>query len=100
MGIRDRDVRDALETLETEIENFEATIKSKDEEIEELTEEVSGLKSQVEEYEERIKELEDALAEAYLTSEQEQEHPGKVDQLQSGPGTDVSNPADDKATNG
>lgn len=69
MGIKDRDVRDALETLDTEFENLEAVIKDKDNEIDDLTKENTGLKEQVEEYENRIKELEEALAEAYLTSE-------------------------------
>jgi predicted nucleic acid-binding Zn-ribbon protein len=67
--IKDRDVRDALRTLEDEFENAEAVIKEKDDEIEELAKEVQSLKDQVEEYESRISELEEALAEAYLTSE-------------------------------
>jgi predicted nucleic acid-binding Zn-ribbon protein len=69
MAIRDRDVRYALRTLEDEFENAEAVIKEKDDEIEELAKEVQSLKDQVEEYESRISELEEALAEAYLTSE-------------------------------
>jgi predicted nucleic acid-binding Zn-ribbon protein len=69
MGIKDRDVRNALETLDTEFENLEAVIKDKDSEIDELEETISALQQQVCEYENRIKELEEALAEAYLTSE-------------------------------
>jgi predicted nucleic acid-binding Zn-ribbon protein len=69
MAIRDRDTRDALQTLETEFENLEATVQEKERDINELEQKISGLESQVEEYEVRIKELEDALAEAHLTSE-------------------------------
>lgn len=69
MAIKDRDIRDALETLDTEIENLEAQIKDKDEELADLENEVEDLKSQVEVYQERIKELEEALAESYLTGE-------------------------------
>lgn len=50
-----------------------AVIKERDDEIEELNKEVKSLKDQVEEYESRISELEEALAEAYLTSEVDDE---------------------------
>ncbi len=99
MGIKDRDVRDALETLDTEFENLEAVIKDKDNEIDELTKENTGLKEQVEEYENRIKELEEALAEAYLTSEANNEIEGKLDSILSGQGINVSNSTDNETTN-
>jgi len=93
MAIKDRDIRDALETLDTEIENLESQVKEKDEEIEELTTEVSDLKEQVEQYESRITELEEALAEAYLTSEANDEVPREDADISAGCGSDVSDPA-------
>lgn len=76
--IKDPDVRKAMETLETEIENYEDSIKRKDEDVEYLEEQVKKLQATNEELEndiaekdERIKELEIALAEAYLTSEKD-----------------------------
>ena len=100
MAIRDRDVRNALETLETEVENFEAQIKEKDEEILELTQKVDGLESQVEEYESRITELEEALAEAYLTSEKNDGTQRENDKLSTGCGTNVPDPKCDSPDNG
>lgn len=93
MGIKDRDVRDALQTLETEIENYETVIKDLESNVEELETEVSDLKGQVEEYESRITELEEALAEAYLTSEVDDEIQGEDVELSPGCGSDVSDPA-------
>lgn len=95
--IKDRDTRDALQTLETEFENLEAQIKEKDEEIEELQTEVSDLKGQVEEYEARITELEEALAESYLTSEVDDAVHGKDVELSPGCGSDVPDSTGDKA---
>lgn len=71
--IKDRDVRNALQTLEDEFQNAEETIKEKDEEIADLQQTIEGLQTQVEKYESRISELEEALAEAYLTSEADDE---------------------------
>jgi predicted nucleic acid-binding Zn-ribbon protein len=93
MGIKDPDVRKALETLQTEIENYEYTIKEKDEEISDNEEEYSKLEVRIEELEARVKELEEALAEAYLTDEVSDEFQGEDAELQTGCGTDVSDSA-------
>ena len=78
--IKDRQIREMLEKttnnlsdLESEIINLEGMLEERDDEIEELNKEVKSLKDQVEEYESRISELEEALAEAYLTSEVDDE---------------------------
>lgn len=93
-GIKDRDIRDALDSIETEVINLETVIKEKSDEIEELEQKVSGLENQVEEYECRIKELEDALAEAHLTSEADDGRAVPEEQLefQCGRSADVSDP--------
>lgn len=78
--IKDRQIREMLEKvmsnlsdLESEIENLENMLEERDDEVKDLQEEVSSLKNDIEEYEGRISELEDALAEAYLTSETDNE---------------------------
>lgn len=71
--IKDRDVRNALQTLEDEFENAEAEIEERDKEISSLEQKIEDLQVQVEQYESRISELEEALAEAYLTSEADDE---------------------------
>lgn len=91
--IKDRDTRDALQTLETEFENLEAVIQDKDNDIDQLTKENTSLKEQVEIYENRITELEEALAEAYLTSEANDEVQREDAELPAGCRTNVSDSA-------
>lgn len=98
MAIKDRDIRDALETLDTEIENLEEQIKEKDEHLSELETKVEDLEQQVEVYQERIKELEEALAESYLTSETDDGVQREDVELSPGCGTDVSDSTSNKAT--
>lgn len=98
MAIKDRDIRDALETLDTEIENLEAQIKEKDEEIAKLENKVEELETQREFQDERIKELEEALAEAYLTSETDDGVQREDVELPPGCGTNVLDSTDNKAT--
>lgn len=69
MVIKDRDAKNAIETLQDEFENLEECLKDKDSELLDLQEENDGLKAQVEILMKQIEELEEALAEAYLTSE-------------------------------
>ena len=97
MGIKDRDTRAALETLNIEIENYEAVIDDKDKEIFELQETIMGLKHQVDEYESRITELEEALAESYLTSEADDERDNNQGDLplQCGRSSDVLDTGND-----
>lgn len=73
MSIKDRDIRNALETLDTEIENLEAQNKEYEDALAEMETKVEQLEQDAIVYQERIKELEEALAEAYLTSEPEDE---------------------------
>lgn len=91
MGIKDRDVRDALVTLEDEFENLEAQIKEKDEDILKLEERIEELEAGVNGLNDRIKDLEEALAEAYLTSESENEVQREDVKLPAGCRTNVSN---------
>lgn len=101
MAIKDRDTRDALETLNNEFENLEESNREKDEQITDLEVENGRLISRVEELELQVKDLEEALAEAYLTEEADDDGSGTEeadDQLQCGRSADVSDPADDKAT--
>lgn len=96
MGIKDRDVRDALSTLETEFENMEASLTYKEEELQEAYQLIDNLKEQVEAYETRITELEEALAEAYLTSEPDSNGIQREDvELPPGSGSYVPDPAGD-----
>ena len=74
--IKDPNIRNALETLVTEIENLECTVQERNEEIADGENEYLKLEARIEELEagihglnEKIKELEVALAEAYLTDE-------------------------------
>ena len=83
MPIKDRDmknllesIRDAADELEREIVNLEETIEEKDGEISELEESNSAFESENEDLKARVEELEEALAEAYLTSEPEDEEDG------------------------
>ena len=105
--IKDADAKNALETLTTEIENLEVTVEENEEEIrklegniEDLEDQVSALEEEVHSLQEQVKSLEEALAEAYLTDEA---HNGTTEEsnnkLQCGRSADVSNTADDKASN-
>lgn len=85
--IKDRDIRDALETLDTEIENLEAQNKELEGALAEMESKVEDLEQQAIIDQERIKELEEALAEAYLTSETDED--GET-QTQSGDGEKIS----------
>lgn len=69
MNIKDRDLREALEILSEECENYEATIKGRDERIEELENDNIALADEIDRLETTIEELETAVAEAYLTSD-------------------------------
>lgn len=99
MAIKDRDARDALETLNNEFENLEESIREKDEEITILETKNEELGSRVEELELQVKDLEEALAEAYLTEEVDGRTEETDDKLQCGRSIDVSDTADDKVTN-
>ncbi len=99
MGIKDRDVRDALETLSSEFEHLEETLKEKDEECQELEDKNERLQARIDELEAKVEELEEALAEAYLTDEADDGTTEESDvQLQRGRESDVSDTTDDKAT--
>jgi len=106
-NIQDPDVNSALETLKDEFFNLEETVRDQNSELDELDDKNKSLKQTIEELEqevdslqEQVKSLEEALAEAYLTDEA---HNGTTEEsnnkLQCGRSADVSNTADDKASN-
>lgn len=70
-GIRDPDVRSALETLAQEFEYKEDRVRELDSEIDTLNDKINDLEAENAALENKITELEEALAEAYLTSEVE-----------------------------
>jgi predicted nucleic acid-binding Zn-ribbon protein len=67
--IRDRDVRNAIETLMEEFEHKEDEVRSLESAESDLNEKIETLELKIESLEDKIKELEEALAEAYLTGE-------------------------------
>ena len=72
-GVRDPDVRSALETLAQEFEYKEDRVKELDSEIDELNDKINDLQAENAALEDKVEELEEALAEAYLTSKAESE---------------------------
>jgi len=72
--IQDVDVRNALQTLEDEIENYEANIEELEQSLDKANKKIVDLEDEVESLEAKVKELEEALAEAYLTSEAHNEN--------------------------
>lgn len=98
--IKDRDVRDALSTLESEFENLEETVKDQEKDLENLQEIADQRQSRIEELEAQVKELEEALAEAYLTDEADdgRDTEESDDRVQCGRELDVLDTADDEAS--
>lgn len=93
MNINDRDVRNAIETLIQEFENKEDEVKDLENSEEQLAKQVEELENRVAELEDKVKELEEALAEAYLTSEvndEESSVSGEDVELPPGCGPNVS----------
>lgn len=73
MSIRDKDVRDAIDTLTVEFENKEDEVRELEEVLSRKEEIIEELQLENENLENRVQELEEALAEAYLTSQEGEE---------------------------
>lgn len=99
MSIKDRDVRDALGTLETEFENLESIIKDNEELIADLEKKNEKLQVEIDNLQDNILELEEALAEAYLTQQAGDAIQREDVILSPGQRVDVLNSTDDQSTN-
>lgn len=97
--INDRNVREAFEVLESEFHSQEQVIEQYEGKISNLESDLEDCECTIEELRAKVQELEEALAEAYLTSEPDDESEENRDEVQCGRSADVPDTADDKATN-
>lgn len=93
--IKDRDVRNALDVVATEIEAYEGAVEDLSNQVQELEAKLDERDTEIEHLNSQISELEEALAEAYLTSEKDDSGVSREDvEIQTGCGPDVSHSAD------
>ena len=92
MRISDKHVKNAVETLISELENSEHTIQMLIDSEKKADKLIIELEDRIAELEDKVKDLEEALAEAHLTGDANEQTKRKDDPLQSGCGTDVPDP--------